>query len=68
MTRPRPATFGQAYRLNTLGCFKLVGPGEGEVVEAEKADLILREAAARGLFTPARSDYPRPKKRSAKHV
>jgi hypothetical protein len=50
----RPATFAQMYRLNVLECFRLVGPGEGQIVEAHVADQILAETAAQGLWTPHR--------------
>jgi hypothetical protein len=63
MNKGRPATHFQTYRLNRLGCFKLVPPGEGEKVDWNMADLVLRDAAAAGLWTPRTpSDvYPRDK-------
>lgn len=54
MATSRPASFAQMHRLNMLGCFRLVGPGEGQVVEASVAHEILRETAAAGLWTPHR--------------
>ena len=57
MSKPRPATFAQAYRLNTLHCFKLVEPGEGEMVDWHQADKVLSDAAAPAFGHP-RSPQP----------
>jgi hypothetical protein len=63
----RPASFAQCYRLNTLGCFRLVEPGQGEPVDFHTAYKVLRDAAAAGLFTPARDDDSPSKKRGQKN-
>lgn len=57
----RPMTPFQAARLNKLLCLKLVPVGEGERVDWDTADKVLRDTAAAGLWTPSKpaEGYPR---------
>lgn len=53
MSKPRPATFAQLFRLNRLKALKLVEPGDGQEIPATEADHVLADAAAQGLWIPS---------------